>query len=149
MIVANSTLVQLMNDGLVRPLDEYVAKYGDNIPDNLKITIDGQIMAIAFMANSQHLHARHPGRGRVEGAPGTYDEVIAAAEAIRAAGIMEHPLVINMETGWNVGEVFNTIYLAHGDFFEPGTANPAIENEAGMKSLAVMAQLAEYATPTT
>ena len=32
-IVANSTLTQLMNDGLVRPLNDLVAKYGDNIAD--------------------------------------------------------------------------------------------------------------------
>ena len=29
--------------------------------------------------------------------PATYDEVIAAAKAIRAAGIMEHPIVMNKE----------------------------------------------------
>ena len=40
-IVANSTLTQLMNDGLVRPLNGLIDKYGQNIPDNLKITIDG------------------------------------------------------------------------------------------------------------
>ncbi|MEL6751867.1 MAG: sugar ABC transporter substrate-binding protein, partial [Pseudomonadota bacterium] len=57
-IVANSTLTQLMNDGLVRPLNDLVDKYGDNIPDNLKIAIDGNVMAIAFMANSQHLFSR-------------------------------------------------------------------------------------------
>ena len=40
-IVANSTLTQLMNDGLVRPLNDLVDKYGENIPDNLKIQTDG------------------------------------------------------------------------------------------------------------
>ena len=39
-IVANSTLTQLMNDGLVRPLNDLVDKYGAHIPDNVKITID-------------------------------------------------------------------------------------------------------------
>ena len=57
-IVANSTLTQLMNDGLVRPLNDLVEAYGENIPQNLLITIDGNVMAIAFMANSQHLFAR-------------------------------------------------------------------------------------------
>jgi multiple sugar transport system substrate-binding protein len=58
-IVANSTLTQLMNDGLVRPLNDLVDKYGSNLPKNLMITIDDNIMAVAFMANSKHyFHAQ-------------------------------------------------------------------------------------------
>ncbi|MEL6701604.1 MAG: extracellular solute-binding protein, partial [Pseudomonadota bacterium] len=149
-IVANSTLTQLMNDGLVRPLNDLVEKYGDNIPDNLKIQIDGNVMAIAFMANSQHLFSRSDilEQAGVDGIPGTYDEVIAAAEAIRAAGIMEYPLVMNMKTGWNVGESFNLVFLAHGgEFFEPGSAVPMVNSEAGIAALETMKALVEYAHP--
>ncbi|MBC6437635.1 MAG: extracellular solute-binding protein [Rhodobacteraceae bacterium] len=149
-IVANSTLVQLMNDGLVRPLDDLVATYGANLAPNQLITIDGNIMAVAFMANSQHMFYRTDilEQAGVPGIPETYDDVVAAAKAIRDAGIMEHPLVMNLETGWNIGEVFNTVYLAHGgDFFEPGTARPAINNAAGLATLETMAALVEYAHP--
>lgn len=149
-IVANSTLTQLMNDGLVRPLNDLVEKYGDNIPDNLKISIDGNVMAIAFMANSQHLFSRTDilAEAGIDSVPGTYDEMLAAAEAIRAAGIMEYPIVMNMKTGWNVGETFNLIFLAHGgEFFESGTANPSINSEAGLAALETMKALVEYAHP--
>ena len=107
-IVANSTLTQLMNDGLVRPLNHYVEKYGAHIEPHQLITIDGNVMAVAFMANSQHLFARTDilEKAGVSGVPATYEEVLAAAEKIRAAGIMEHPLVMNLKVGWNVGEVF-------------------------------------------
>lgn len=149
-IVANSTLTQLMNDGLVRPLNDLVEMHGQNIPDNLKIVIDGNVMAIAFMANSQHMFSRSDilAEAGVEGVPTTYDEVIAAAEAIRAAGIMEYPLVMNMQTGWNVGESFNLAFLAHGgEFFEAGTANPKINSEAGIAALNTLKALTEYAHP--
>ena len=118
-IVANSTLTQLMNDGLVRSLNDLVAKYGADLPQNLMITIDGNIMAVAFMANSQHLFSRTDilEQAGVDGIPGTYDEIIAAAEAIRSAGIMEYPIVMNMKAGWNVGESFNLAFLAHGGEF--------------------------------
>ena len=108
-IVASSTLTQLMNDGLVRPLNDLVDKYGQNIPSNLLITIDGNVMAVAFMANAQHLFSRKDilEKAGVDGIPATYDEVLAAAEKIRAVGIMEYPLVMNMKIGWNVGESFN------------------------------------------
>ncbi len=149
-IVANSTLTQLMNDGLVRPLNDLVAKYGDNIPDNLKITIDGNVMAIAFMANSQHLFSRTDilAKAGVAGVPATYDEVIAAAKAIREAGIMEYPIVMNMKTGWNVGESFNLAFLAHGgEFFKPGTAEPTVNSEAGIAALNTLKAMVEYAHP--
>jgi maltose-binding protein MalE len=102
------------------------------------------------MANSQHLYARTDilEDAGVDGVPSTYGELLAAAEAIRAAGIMENPIVANMQVGWNIAETFNTIFLAHGgSFFEPGTANPAVNTEAGLATLAMMAAIAEYAHP--
>ncbi len=149
-IVANATLTQLMNDGLVRPLDDLIEKYGENIKPNLLIKIGGNTMAVAFMANAQHLFVRKDilEEAGVEGIPATYDEVIDAAEKIRAAGIMEHPLVMNMQTGWNVGESFNLFFLAHGgEFFEPGTAEPKVNSEAGIAALETMKKLVEYAHP--
>ncbi|MEM6383645.1 MAG: extracellular solute-binding protein [Pseudomonadota bacterium] len=149
-VVANATLTQLMNDGLLRPLNDLVAEYGENIPSNLQISIGGDVMAIAFMANSQHLYVRTDvlEEAGVSDIPTTYGELIAAAEAIREAGIMEHPIVINAQVGWNLAELFNTVYMAHGgQFFEPGSAVPSINSEAGVATLETMAALAEFANP--
>lgn len=149
-IVANATLTQLMNDGLVRPLNDYVEKYGQHLPKHLMITIDGNIMAVAFMANSQHLFSRKDILAQVgiDKVPATYDEVIAAAKAIREAGIMEHPIVMNMKTGWNVAESFNLAFFAHGgEFFKPGTAEPSVNSPAGIAALETLKALTEYAHP--
>lgn len=149
-IVANSTLTQLMNDGLVRPLNDLVEKFATDLPKNLMITIDGNIMAVAFMANSQHLFSRTDilEQAGIDSVPGTYDEIIAAAKAIRAAGIMEFPIVMNMKTGWNVGESFNLVFLAHGgEFFKPGSAEPSVNSAAGVAALETLKLLVEYAHP--
>tara|TARA_B100000003_G_C10935744_1_gene373140 strand:+ start:1223 stop:2467 length:1245 start_codon:yes stop_codon:yes gene_type:complete len=149
-IVANSTLTQLMNDGLVRPLNDLVEKYGADLPKNLMITIDDNIMAVAFMANSQHLFSRKDilEKAGINSIPGTYSEMIAAAQAIRKAGIMEYPIVMNMKTGWNVGESFNLVFLAHGgEFFKPGTAEPNVNSAAGIAALNTLKALVEYAHP--
>ncbi|MDJ1018093.1 MAG: extracellular solute-binding protein [Paracoccaceae bacterium] len=148
-VVANSSLTQLMNDGLVRPLDDLIEKYGQNISKNQMITIGGNVMAVAFMANSQHLYARTDILEQVgiTELPTTVDEVVAAAEAIRAAGIMEHPIALNA-SGWNQGELFNLFFFAAGgQFFESGTANPSVNNENGVAALEAIAKLAEYAHP--
>ncbi len=149
-IVANSTLTQLMNDDLVRPLNDLVEKYGANLKPNQLITIDGKVMAVAFMANSQHLFSRKDvlEEAGVEGIPATVEDVIAAAEKIRAAGIMEHPIVMNMKVGWNVGEVFNLFYFAHGgELFEPGTAVPSVNNATGVAALNSIKSLVEFSHP--
>ena len=51
-ITSNSTLVTLMNDGLVRPLDDLVAKHGSGLNPSQMVTVDGKIMAVAFMVNA-------------------------------------------------------------------------------------------------
>lgn len=149
-IVANSTLTQLMNDDLVRPLNDLVEKYGQNLKPNQLITIDGNIMAVAFMLNSQHLFSRTDilEQAGVEGIPATVDEMVAAAEKIRAAGIMEHPIAMNMKVGWNVGEVFNLFFFAHGgELFQPGTAEPNVNTPEGVAALNSIKSLLEYTHP--
>jgi multiple sugar transport system substrate-binding protein len=55
---------------------------------------------------------------------------------------------MNTGSGWNLGEEFVNIYLGHGgQFFEPGTAEPAINNETGVATLEMLAALNEYANP--
>jgi ABC-type glycerol-3-phosphate transport system substrate-binding protein len=148
-IVANSSIVPLMNDGLIRPLDDLVAAHGAGLNPNQLITIDGKVMAIAFMANAQHLFYRSDILEQVGvEPPTTYEGVLAAAEAIKAAGIMEHPYAMNTAAGWNLGEEFVNMYLGTGaDFFEPGTANIAINNENGVAALEMLKALNGYANP--
>ncbi|THB74517.1 MAG: extracellular solute-binding protein [Desulfobacteraceae bacterium] len=149
-IVANSTLTQLMNEDLIRPLNDLVEKYGAHLKPSQLITLDGKVMAVAFMANSQHLFTRKDilAKAGVTKTPATLEEVLDAAEKIRAAGIMEYPIVTNLKVGWNIGEVFNLFFLAHGGtHFKPGSAVPNINNEKGVAALNSMKALAEYAHP--
>ena len=123
-IVANSSIVPLMNDGLIRPLNDLVEKYGQQLKKNQLITIDGKIMAVAFMANAQHLFYR---KDILEQAgldvPKTYEEVVAAAAKIKEMGLMDYPLAGTFQSGWNLGEEFVNMYMGTGaDMFKPGTA---------------------------
>jgi multiple sugar transport system substrate-binding protein len=149
-IVANSTLTQLMNDDLVRPLNDLVEKYGSHLNSNQLITIDGKVMAVAFMANSQHLFSRTDilKQAGVNGVPSSVEEMVAAAEKIRAAGIMEHPIAMNMKVGWNVGEVFNLFFFANGgELFKKGSAEPNVNSAAGIAALNSVKSLLEYTHP--
>ncbi len=148
-IVANSSIVPLLNAGLIRSLDDLVAKHGQNLQPHQLITIDGKVMAVAFMANAQHLYYRSDilEAAGVE-APSSYAEVVAAAEKIRAAGLMDHPVALNTKTGWNLGEEFINMYMGTGaGFFKAGTAEVAINNASGVEALNMLKALTELSNP--
>ncbi|MEM8536698.1 MAG: extracellular solute-binding protein [Pseudomonadota bacterium] len=148
-IVANSSIVSLINEDVIRPLDDLVAEFGQDIPRQQLITVDGNIMAVAFMANAQHLVYRADVLEEVGlDVPTSYEEVLAAAEAIRAAGIMENPVGGAYAAGWNLAQEFTNMYIGTGgDFFEPGTAKVSINNAQGVEALEMMKALSEYMNP--
>ncbi len=148
-IIANSSIVALLNEDVIRPLDDLVAEFGADIPARQMITIDGKVMAIAFMANAQTLAYRADVLEEVGLAvPTSYEEVLVAAEAIRAAGIMENPVGGAYAAGWNLAEEFVNMYIGTGGaFFEPGTAVVSINNAQGIEALEMMKALSEYMNP--
>lgn len=146
---ANGSLTTLLTAGLLRPLDDLVAEYGQDLQESQLIRIDGKVMAVAFMANAEHFFYREDVLTDAGVAPPqTWDDVVAAAEAIRAKGIMEHPIGMAYQPGWALGQGFVNFYLgAGGELFEPGTAMPAIANEKGVQALEMMKQVAGYMDP--
>jgi multiple sugar transport system substrate-binding protein len=148
-IVANSSIVPLLNDGLIRSLDDLVAKHGQGLQPSQLITIDGKVMAVAFMANAQHLFYRSDvlAAAGVQ-PPKSYEDVLAAAAKIKSAGLMDHPVIMNTKTGWNLGEEFVNMYMGTGaPFFKAGNAEVAINNDRGVAALNMLKSLTEYSNP--
>ena len=148
-IAANSSIVPLMNGGLIRPMGDLVKKYGKGIQDSQLITIDGKVMAVAFMANTQHLYVRTDVlKENGIAIPKTYEEVVAAAEKIRAAGKMKHPYAAAYKAGWNLAEEFVNMYIGHGgEFFKSGSAEPNVNNAKGVATLNMLKKLADLSNP--
>ncbi len=148
-IIANSSIVALINDDVIRPLNDLVEKHGQSLQPQQLITVDGNVMAVAFMANAQHLVYREDVlEGLGIAVPTSYEEMLAAAEAIRAAGVMQNPVGGAYAAGWNLAQEFINMYLGHGgDFFNAGTAQVSINNEAGVASLEMMKALTGYMNP--
>jgi multiple sugar transport system substrate-binding protein len=148
-VVANASLVPLLNENLIRPLDALVAKHGKSLKKNQLITIDGKIVAIAFMANAQHAFYRKDILDKAGVAvPKTYEEVVAAAKLIREKGLMEFPYAALFKKGWDLGEEFVNMYIGMGgDLFKPGTAVANINNPKGVATLNMLKSLTEYANP--
>ncbi len=148
-IIANSSIVALMNEDVIRPLDDLVAKYGGDLQQSQLIKINGKVMAVAFMANAQHLMYRKDILADlgVE-PPKTYEEMLDIAAMIREKGIMDNPIGGAYAAGWNLAQEFNNMFLGYGgEFFKPGTAEPSVNSEAGVNALNMMKALSEYMNP--
>ena len=65
-VIANNSIVPLLNDGLIRPLDELVAKYGQDLAPNQLIKLDGKVMADRLHGQrpASDLPQGHSGEGR-------------------------------------------------------------------------------------
>ena len=148
-ILANSSIVKMMNDDVILPLDDLVAKHGAGLQSSQLIKIDGKVMAVAFMANAQHLMYRSDVLADLGIAvPTTYEEMLAAAEKIRSAGVMENPVGGAYAAGWNLAQEFNNMFLGYGgSHFKAGSAEPNVNSEAGINALNMMKALSEYMNP--
>ena len=148
-IIANSSIVALMNEDIIRPLNDLVAMHGQDLQSGQLIRVGDDIMAVAFMANAQHLMYRKDILEQVGvEPPKTYEELLAAAQMIRDQGIMENPVGGAYAAGWNLAQEFNNIFIGFGGtHFEAGTAEPNVNSEAGIKTLEMMKALTEYMNP--
>lgn len=148
-IIANSSIVALMNEDVIRPLDDLVAKHGQDIPKKQLITINGKVMAVAFMANAQHLVYRKDVLEELGiEPPKTYEELLDAAKKIREAGVAQNPVGGAYKAGWNLAQEFVNMYLGHGgEFYKPGTPEVSINNEKGVAALEMMKALSDYMNP--
>jgi len=147
--VANNSIVPLLNGGLIRPLDELVAKYGTALKPNQLIKIDGKVMAVAFMGNGQHLFYRKDILDKAGlPVPKTYEDVLADAKIIQDKKLLEFPLAASDKPGWDLAAEFVNMYLGTGgEFFAKGSAELAIDNDNGKKVLATMAAMTKFMKP--
>ena len=148
-ILANDSIVPLLNEGLLRPLDDLVAKYGQELEPSQLIKINGKVMAIAFMANVQHLTYRADllKAAGVE-PPKTYEDVLAAAKTMREKGVIDAPVGLNLKPGWDLGEEFVNMYLGYGgDLFAPGSADLALDPVKAAAALEMLKALSAYMPP--
>ena len=148
-IVANSSIVALMNEDVIRPLDSLVAKHGGDLQSSQLIKVNGKVMAVAFMANAQHLMYRKDVLADLGiSVPKTYEEMLAAAEKIRSSGAMQNPVGGAYAAGWNLAQEFYNMFLGYGgSHFKAGSANPSVNSEAGVNTLNMMKALSEYMNP--
>ncbi len=148
---ANGSIGPLQAAGQLQPMNDLVDKYKEqfNIEDSMLINYGGDVVAIAFQVNCQHLFYRKDLFEKYNLAvPKTYQDVLAAAEILKNEESIQFPLGGTFKSGWNVAQEFINIYLGMGgELFQPGTVLPAFNSEKGVKTLELMKQLMAYMSP--
>ena len=146
--VSNGTITPLMNEGTIRPLNDLIAEFAPDLPENRKITIDGNVMAVAMMVNNEHLMYRKDIFEELGlEPPETYDEMFAAAEKIREAGLAQYPIAGTFQTGWNLAQYFNNVFAGYGGEWFKNGVEPNVNTEAGIKALETMKEMTQYMDP--
>jgi len=146
--VANATSVPLFEQELVRPLDDLIAEHGQGLSENQFIRVDGKVMAIAALFNTQHLMYREDILSDLGiDVPTTWDEVFDAAEKIKAAGVVDYPLGGYYKSGWNLGFVFINHYLGEGGTFLDENNMPALDKEKAKVVMERLKKAASYMDP--
>ncbi|QXT39415.1 ABC transporter substrate-binding protein [Gymnodinialimonas ceratoperidinii] len=146
--VSNGTITPLLNQGTIRPLDDLIAAHGEHLTPNQLIQIDGDTMAVAMMVNTQHLMFREDILSDLGiDVPTTWEEVLAAAETIQEAGVVDYPLGATMKSGWNLAQEFVNMFGGFGGDFVNDDNTPNVNNEAGLAALDMMMRATEYMDP--
>ena len=150
-VFSNGNITNLQGKGLLRPLDDLVAKYAKkyNIESHMPVKIDGITYAVAFMGNAQHFMYRTDLFEKYGlSAPDTYDDVLKAAEIFKQEPSGEYQFAAAFKSGWNLSQEFNNLYLGFGgEYFEPGTLKPAFNNDKAVEALELMIKLKSYMSP--
>lgn len=148
--VANSSITLMQARGELRPLNDLVEKYRDtyDIEDGMLIRFGDDIMAIAFMVNAQHLFYRADVfEENGIAVPATWDELLAAAEQLKAAGF-DHPYGAAYGNGWELANEYVNLLLANGgQLFDPLTSEPTFETPEAVAALEMLGELYGYMSP--
>ena len=150
--VSMGEFVKLQSLGQLQPMTDLVDKYRTRyrLEDGMLIRVNGQVMAVAFIQNAQNLFYRKDlfDKHGIK-VPTTYAEMLQAAATLKAKEPgLEHPIAQTFAKGWDSATEFTNLLAGFGGrFFKPGSAQPAFNDEAGVKAIELMRQMTRFMTP--
>ena len=151
-VVSNGAFTNLYSRRQLAPLTDLVERFGARyrLEERMLVRVDGEVMAIAFMQNTQNLVYRQDlfERHRLA-VPATYAELAEAAATLRAREPdLPFPLAQGYAKGFDIAVEFtNVLGGLDAGFFEPGSARPAFHRAAGVQAVAVMRSMLPFMTP--
>lgn len=129
-------------------VDKYASRY--KIEERMLVRVNGDVMALAFMQNTQNLVYRQDLFQKLRIAlPTTYGQMLQAAVTIRAAEPeFSFPIAQGFGKGFDASVEFtNVLASLGGRFFEAGSARPAFQSALGVKAVETMRSVLPFMSP--
>ena len=151
-IISGGVYSDLMSKGQLQPITDLVNKYKTKykIEDSMLVKSNGEVMAIAFQQNAQNLFYRKDifDKHGIK-VPTTYGDMLEAAAAIKAKEpSIEFPIAQTFAKGFDISSEFVNLYTGFGgQMFKPGSAQPAFNSPAGIKTIELMQAMSKFMTP--
>ncbi|HZF78960.1 MAG TPA: extracellular solute-binding protein [Rubrivivax sp.] len=151
-VVSKGVFSTLYARGQLAPLTALVEKHRQRwqLEERMLVRVDGEVVAIAFMQNTQCLYYRADLLER-HGlkVPATYAEMVNTATVLKAREpSLSFPIAQAYAKGSDVANDFiNVLAGCGGRMFEPGSAEPAFHRAAGLQAVAAMRSLMPHMTP--
>ena len=151
-VVSMGVFSNLYSRRQLQPLTELVQKYQARyrIEERMLVRVDGEVMAIAFMQNTQNLYYRADlfDKHRLA-VPTTYADMLRAAEVLRRnEPSLAHPIAQGFAKGFDSATEFvNLLAALDGRMFHPGSARPAFNGAAGAGAVQTMRSMLPHMTP--
>lgn len=151
-VVSMGVFANLYTRRQLQTLDDLVQRHGAEarLEERMLVRVDGRVMAIAFMQNTQSLFYRADLLDKHRLAvPVTYAELLQAAAVLREREpSIEFPIAQGFAKGFDSAVEFVNLLVSHGGrVFEPGSAQPAFHGAAGVAALATMRAMLPFMTP--
>jgi multiple sugar transport system substrate-binding protein len=151
-LVSMGVFANLYSRRQLQPLTDLVQRYGAQyrLEEKMLVRVDGEVMAIAFMQNTQNLYYRGDLFAKHKlTVPTDYAQLLQAAAVLqRHEPSISFPIAQGFAKGFDCGTEFaNLLASLGGRFFQPGNALPAFNNELGVQAIDTMRSLMRYMTP--
>jgi multiple sugar transport system substrate-binding protein len=150
--VSKGVFSTLYARGQLAPLTALVERHGQRwqLEERMLVRVDGEVMGIAFMQNTQCLYYRADLLARHGLAvPATYADMVQVAAVLKAREPgMPFPIAQAYAKGSECANDFiNVLAGCGGRMFERGSAEPAFHRAEGVRAVAAMRSLMPYMTP--
>lgn len=145
---------EIASAGSIVPLDDYVAEYGDKyeldaLNEGMRsaLSYDGKLYALPMQAQMYVLAYRKDVFDELGlTPPKTFDDMIAAAEAIREQGEIEYPIALPMNATADVSTIYQAAMNSTGtDFLDAG--EPQFTSDGSRQALESLQSLLPYMDP--
>ena len=151
-LVSMGVFANLYSRRQLQPLTDLVQRFGAlyRLEEKMLVRVDGEVMAIAFMQNTQNLYYRADLFAKHQLAvPTDYAQMLQAAAVLqRDEPSISFPIAQGFAKGFDCGTEFaNLLASLGGRFFNPGGALPAFNSDLGVQAIETMRSLMRYMTP--